>query len=350
MSLFFTANDTASNVLDLSADERILSVRVQAWAGQAGEPAFFCIGNEGTEDRSLTLYVSTPDIQLSTDGRWWHPAIDYAVQAGKIGNAVFVRAIADLDAIEADRFGYVHADDSKLSVYYFLAESNEGDTSKSQAQRFSGENTREIADFFTNDGEAVRIIEYEPQTKPTEPITNPTTLLELNSRTVREWCNPANRAVGFRAYQHWTRAFIGDKDEMTNAMYSLSDLVFTFSDTNAILLPADFAGFSPTWRKTLVPFGIEDVGRSKYQGTVWTVWRDNNEYALRNIRRGGFFKGQVLFWYADLTRVHYPGGSNEDGFLPWNELLDVNWKPIDYVRSWSQTHVDLEYVYFDGYC
>jgi hypothetical protein len=348
--LFFTNNRIASLASNILDSERITEVFVQAWAGQSGDAEFFCVGNDGSADRELTLYPSSPNIQISNNGRTWdQSALDYSVKAGAVGDAVFVRVIADLDTIEGDRVGLVHADEASLTVRYFLAEINEGDTDRSQAYRFSGDNTFEVREFFETDGEALRLIEYEPQPKPLEPGENPLTRIAMNNRTIREWCNPHNKVVGFKAYEWTTKGFVGDRDQLLNSVYDVKAVSFTFGDSNAVLLAHDFEGFDPSWRKALELFSVDAFGRGKYQGTTWTLYRDNQEYALRNIRRVGFFKGQILFYFADLERIHYPGGIHETSFLPWNELLDAEWKPIDYVRSWSTTRYEEAYEYVDGY-
>jgi len=348
MALFFTNNKIASLAAKILDAEKINEVAVQAWAGQAGSAEFFCVGNDGTSDVEITLYSSSPDIELSNNGRNWYQGIDYSVQAGGVGDAVYVRAVADLDAIEGDKLATIQADGATLTVRYFLAEINEGDTSKSQAHRFSGDNTYEIHEFFETEGEGLNIVEYEPQPKPLNAVTNPTTLIEMNNRSVREWCNPLNQVVGFKSRRWLTKGFIGDRDQLLNSIYDIKELSFSFGDSNSVLLSYDFEGFDPSWMKTLVSFGETSYGIEKYQGTVWTLFRDNQEYALRNIRRVGFFKGQILFYLADLERIHYPGGAAETSFLPWNEIMNVGWKVIDYVRSWSVEPLEEPYEPYLG--
>ncbi len=152
----------------------------------------------------------------------------------------------------------------------------------------------------------------------------------MTDRRIEQWVNPKNERVGFRIREWLTRAFVGDREQILSRFYKYYEPDISLNDGMSIILPSEFPGFDPSPRKSLIPFGADS-----YQGTTWTVFRDDAEYCLRNIKRAGFFRGQIVFWSADLVRIHYPAGTATDSFLPWNELLDSSWKPIHYVRSFS---------------
>ncbi|HNQ22454.1 MAG TPA: collagen-like protein [Phycisphaerae bacterium] len=333
--IFFTSNQTTTDAAAVGAGELLTALAVKAWAGQAGEPASFRIGNSGAEAVNLALYATSLSIELSSDKRYWGPALNYSVAAGKVGDTVYVRALATIDELERDETAYIIADAERLQIDFYLAPVNEIDTEKSQGYKYAGENTAEVRQFFDSDGEAVRIIEYQPLPKPDRSELESGYVVDLSLYSPREWCNPFNEVVGFTRHEYFTRAFVGDREELKNASYNLRDLNLTYSDHMAILLPHDFPGFDPTPRKTLVPFSEVAPDQWGYQGTTFTILRDDGEYALRNIRRVGFFKGQILFWYCELIRVQYASGASVDSFLPWNEILDREWKTIAVVPEWS---------------
>lgn len=344
MALFFTSNRLTTDAAAVVPGELLDGLSVKAWAGQVGEPASFRIGNSGTEDASLPLYSTSVSVELSSDRRYWGGSLSYSVAAGKVGDTVYVRALASLDELERDETAYIVADADRLRIDFYLAGVNEGDTDKSQSYRYAGENTREVREFFETDGEAVRVIEYEPLAKPDRGDLESGYVYDLNRYSIREWCNPLNEDVGFvRRYWH-AKAFVGDRQTFLNAAYNLEDLRLNFGDSNAILLPDNFEGFNPTWQKNMALFSQVAPNQWAFQPTVWTIWRDNVEYALRNIRRIGFFKGQILFWLADLVRVQFPGGASTESFLPWNELVDPEWKPIAYVPEWSSQYDEDPYA------
>lgn len=349
--MFFTNNNLNSLAADISETEKINSVSVAAWAGRASERfAFFRIVNDSETDKIVLVYSDNQDVELSLDKRHFAPALDYEVDANKVGDGLYVRCLAADDVEEGDRVATIKIvnESASLVVNYFQAQVNEGDTDDSQARRFSGDNTFEVAEFFETDGETVRIIEYTPQPKPT-CLTNPFSFGELKNRKLEEWCNQFNEVVGYKASYHYSKAFVGDRDSLMNKLYNPKEISLTLSDTNSIILPHDFQGFNPSWQKILEPVGEITPGVIGYQGNVYTIMRDNFEYALRNIRRVGFFRGQILFYLAELVRVHYPGGASAESFLPWNEILDNDWKVIDYVKSWSLDPQTDEYCPYNPY-
>ena len=346
--MFFHQNAITSNAADVADSERIYSISVKTWAGQATEDdqiPFFCLGNDGADDQDITVYTSNPILQLSLNKRNWSAGLDVPVKAGATSDAIFVRATADLDAIENDNIGIIFADTEKLTVHFFIAESNEGDTGKSQAYRFTGDNTREIAQFFAESGESLRVIEYTPLPKPQGKPSGVIKMSDLRMRNdVTEWCNPNNHRIGYRPREWFCKAFVGDSDNQLFAKFQNHlGLNLGFIQQNTIILPADFQGFNPTWRKDIVPFGNVSPLVTGLQGTVWTVFRDNDEYAIKNITRRGFFKGQILFWSGDLIKIHRAGGETNESYLPWNEIIDVDWKVISYVPGHSLDSFAEEY-------
>jgi hypothetical protein len=348
--IFFHVNKINSKASDVSDSDRITSISVKTWAGQPtadDEQPFFCLGNDGTEDKDILLYVTSNSLQLSANKRQWSPAINIFLSANKTSDAVYLRCIADLDVMEGDSQATIVADGSILEVDYFLAGINETDTDKSQAARFSGDNSREVREFFLTEGEALRILEWTPLPKPS-CLSNPFKLQDLRNQSIQQWCNPNNRQVGWSLQEHYVKGFCGDREAITNRFYDPKNLGFTLNETNALILPHDFQGFDPTWQKTLIEFSQLTPFQKAYQGTVWTLLRDNTEYALRNIKTQRFFRGQVMMFSADLVRVHTPGGSASENFLPWNELLNEDWKVIDYVAGFADDLI--EDPYSDPYC
>lgn len=343
--MFFHVNAINSLAADVAESEKIYSIHVKTWAGQSTEDdqiPFFCLGNEETTDQTVLLYSSNPDIQISLNKRQWFPAMEITVIAGMTSDCVFIRATADLDAIESDRTGTIFAGSEKLTVNYFLAESNEGDTERSQAYRFSGDNTREIAEFFETDGEAVRIIEYTPLPKPTGKPSGVIKLEDLRMRNNPvEFCNRFNHRVGYVVSgEYYCKAFIGDAETMQNKIYDNLNLNLSFSGENIILLPANFSGFNPTHRKTLIPFGEVSPEVIGYQRTIFSIFRGDNEYHLADIKRQGFMRGQTLLYSSRLQLIQYPGGQSPTGYLPFNEIVNADWKVIHYVAGWSTTQYE----------
>lgn len=338
--IFFCRDMTTSSAAAVAEDDKISSVACKTWAGQADDnPQPFRLGNLSADDENVLVSVTAPDLQLSLNRRQWSAALTVPVKAGRTSDAIWISCIAEPSVTEGERIGLVSAGGASLTVNYFLAATNEGDddSDKSQAYRYSGDNSREIRAFFESDGTTCRLREYTPIEKPTGA---PTSLLGIEYRELSEWTNPMNFVVGWEAQDWYTKAFIGDPNDIRNRFYNFTDLSISFGDNASILLPHDFPGFDPSPRKHLVPFSQLTQWTQAYQGTIWTVFMADQEFCLRQpIRPSTFFRGQVLFWSADLAAVKNAGGDSSDYLWPWGELIDQDWRVIASVRSVSHRHV-----------
>lgn len=349
--LFFTANKTTT---DASKAESITSIDLQTYAGQS-DTVSFRIGNRG-ESESILLYSSDPNLSFSFhDSRGYAPALDYVAPSGRVGETVFLKVTAPLDAIEGMRISSINTTDAELSlgVNYFLASTDQGDTEVSKIERFTGSETINILEQFENEGEAVVLTRYDPLPKPNlcDSPTEPMSPRAWESRyDVAEWCNPGNPSVGYELVDTYaTKAFIGDQSLDQNTIHDFIAGELNYQDENRILLPPDFEGFNPKPIHKKVPFGRGVTFQTQaYQRTVWTVERDNGTYGLLNIRQSKYFRGQFLCFVADLARVNFPGVESSVGWLPWNILFDTHGKQIHYVKSWSNVVDDPYDPYFGG--
>ena len=236
-----------------------------------------------------------------------------------------------------------------LTVNYYIAGVDEGDIPEASAhKRFAGPDTFLVGEQIENQGESLTVIRYDPLPKPGRIQKGQlVSFQQIDNRNIAEWVNPNNRQVGYRAVEYKTKGFVGDHELQQNVAYAVANrepLTLTYHDVEKVLLPSHFEGFDPGPLQELVHFGQVTPGREAYQQTQWTVLRRDGEYALSNIQRIKYFRGQFLYSLADLHRVHYPGGASTTGFLPWNQLYDEDGKIIDYVPSWSADVVEEPYI------
>jgi hypothetical protein len=334
-SLFFTTNMTTIEVGDV---ERVSSITMQTYAGQSDKTQFR-IGNDD-EEATILIYSTDPNLTLSlNEARGYAPALDLTVPSGRVGSTIYVMLTAPLDCEEGERTGALVADGHVLSVNYFLASTHEGDTTKPAGERFAGQDTVNIHEQFESYGEAVLLYRFDPTSKPTSPPTGAISNDLFDSwYDSGEWCNPYNPFVGYNyrgAYP--TKCFIGDRSLRIDTLIDYSRADLTFEDESRILIPAFFEGFNPSPYHAIVPFGSGITSQTHaYQQTVWTIKRDDTEFALLNIRKQTYFRGQFLFYVADLAEVNYPGASSTEGFLPWNQLYNSDGKVIEYVKPFSR--------------
>lgn len=311
---------------------------MQSYAGQTDQTEFR-IGADISGVNTL-VYSTDPNIEMSfNDARGFAPALTYSVGAGAVGSTIFVKLSAPLDPTEGDRTSQIIAGNEVLSVAYFLASTNQGDTERSPADRFLGTETINILEQFQIEGESVIVYRHDPIPKPTEVPTTAVSIDRFASlNDPAEWCNPNNPISGYILQDVYpTKVFIGDQDLTVDTLHDYLAGTLTFSDVSRILLPPDFSGFNPSAVRKQVAFGSGITTQTPaFQRTQWTIKRNNAEYALLNIRKQSYFRGQFLYFIADLARVNYPGADSTDGFLPWNQLYDVDGKIIQYVKPWSR--------------
>ena len=340
--LFFTTNLSTFVASNVPNSERVTSIDLQTYAGQT-DTTTFRIGNDGDSTSNFLLYSTDPNVTLSLNSaRGFAPALDYGVGSGAVGSTVHVKLSAPLDPTEGDRSGQIIAgNDLILSVNYFLASTNEGDTEDSQAFRFAGDETFNILDQFNTEGEAVEIYRYDPITKPillSDPLKAVSSDVFASLNDPAEMCNPKNSIVGYRQLENFpTKAFIGDQDLDQNDLHDILNGRIVYSDVTRLLLPPDFQGFNPkpVHKRVMFAGGIS-FQTPVFQQTQWTIKRNDGEYGLTNIRKQTYFKGQFLFYSADLARVNYPGIGSDVGFLPWNQLYNEDGKIVHVVKSWSR--------------
>lgn len=325
----------ASNVTD---SEKVTSINLQTYAGQT-DLIEFRIGSSTTQD--LLVYSTDPNITMSyNEARGFAPALDYSVGVDTVGSTIFVKLSSPLNPVEGDRSGQIIAGNEILSVNYFLASTHEGDTTTSPAERFAGDETFNILDQFDIEGEAVIVYRYDPITKPIfgDPVKAVSSDVFASLADPAEMCNPKNSIVGYRLIDSYpTKSFIGDQDLDQNTLHDFLNGGLVFSDVSRILLPPDFQGFNPKPLHKRVMFaGGISFQTPVFQHTQFSIKRNDGEYALLNIRKQSYFKGQFLFYSADLARINYPGIGSDEGFLMWNQLYDEHGKIVHYVKSWSR--------------
>lgn len=326
----------ASNV---PASERVTSINMESYAGQDDENEFR-IGNDGTTTSDILVYTTDPNITISLNSaRGFAPGLNYSVEAGAVGSTIFVKLSAPLDPVEGDRIGNIFAGNDILSISYFLASTHESDTDRPPIERFLGTETVNILDQFENEGEAIVIYRYDPIEKPLfgSPLKAVSSDLFASLVDPGEMCNPKNTIVGYRLAETYpTKAFVGDEDLEQNFLHDFTNRNLIYSDTTRVLLPPDFSGFDPKPLHKRVMFAGELTFQTlAFQHTQFTLKRNDGEYSLANIRKQSYYRGQFLFYIADLARINYPGVGSPDGFLPWNQLYDERGKIIHYVKSWS---------------
>jgi hypothetical protein len=337
MSNFFTTNLLTTVASNVPSSERVTSISMQSYAGQ-DDQTVFRIGND-TTNATMLVYSTDPNITISyNEARGFAPALNYTVEGGCVGSTIFVKLSSPLDPIEGDRTGQIVVGSEILSVSYFLASTHEGNTNRSPAERFAGTETFNLLEQFEIEGEAVVIYRYDPISKPLgcpEVAVSSDVFASLNDPA--EMCNPRNTIVGYRLVETYpTKAFIGDQDLDQNTLHDFLRGGIVFSDTTRILIPPEFQGFNPKPLHKRVMFaGGITFQTPTFQHTQFTLKRNDGEYSLTNIRKQSYFKGQFLFYSADLARINYPGVGSDVGFLPWNQLYDEHGKIVHYVKSWS---------------
>lgn len=355
--LFFTENMTTTKASNVGAEKYLTNLQLHTYAGQSDIKPIR-IGNFASST-TLLIYTSDPNITFSFNAaRGFVSAIDYRVDSGAVGEALYVKVTAPFDAEEGERTSKIMtAAGESVTVSYFIAESDKGDTEVSKLERFMGEETIQIVEQFEREGEILTLLHYDPVSKPLVPEICPQRLSKRLYQSLydpAEWCNPSNSVVGYRlAETYHTKAFIGDNALEQNSLYDFLNGQLDYEDKNMILLPPDFAGFNPKPIAKRVPFGDGITFQTPvFQHAQWIVLRDNGQYGLTNIRQQKYFKGQFLMWSAELQRVNYPGIGSDEGFLPWNQLYDVNGKIVQYVKSWSTLAFDDPYCDdpYDPYC
>lgn len=52
---------------------------------------------------------------------------------------------------------------------------------------------------------------------------------------------------------------------------------------------------------------------------------------------------RLCFWPADLARARYLSGKTSEGYLPWNYVIDIDWKMISDGSGYSAEPFDSEY-------
>lgn len=349
--IVLTDNLTTVDLANLGDDDLIGSIALRTQAGQVSENAYFRIGNDDPYQPETDLYVYTtdPNLSLSIDSaRGFGPALSQTIQPGKIGSTIFVRLTADLDATEGDRRSQIIVGDTVLDVDYFVAGADQGDTEFPPMERLAGDDTDSVLEQIEQQGEALVLVRYDPLPKPTPiPKGQLTTYQGFRNQNIAEWCNPNNAQVGYRKTTYHVKGFVGDRDLLQNMQYS-SPVALAYGDAEQIILPANFEGFDPTAYHSIEFFSQLTPTQRAYQQTQWTVLRHDGEYALVNIRKQKYYRGQLLFFAADLQRVNYPGASSGQGFLPWSQLYDEDGKVIDYVPGFSRDEVDEEYCEYGG--
>lgn len=338
MNLFFTTNMQTIDPTLVAESEKVTSITMQSYAGQTDKTQFR-IGNPSTGDEALLIYSTDPNITISlNEVRGFAPALNLTVEAETVGSTIHVSLSAPLDPTEGDRTGHIIAGNEILSVNYFLASTKEADTDKPPIERFPGTETFNILEQFENEGEAVIIYRYDPITKPIgEPTGAVSTALFESLNCPAEFCNRNNFIVGYRLVGNYpTKAFVGDEQLDQNTLHDFITGGLTYSNTSRLLLPPNFEGFNPKPLHTRVLFAMGiTVQTPAFQHTQFTIKRNDGEYALLNIRQQSYFKGQFLYYSCDLARINYPGGSDDVGFLPWNQLYDEHGKIVAYIKSWS---------------
>lgn len=348
--IFFHADKLASFATDVG--EHLTTISVQARSGYPSDsPPFFRLANGGSEVVTVRLETTNEIFQLSTNRISWQQTITLDLDANRTSDAVFLRIAATDGSEEGTYSEHIVATNESdpyellsLPVTGLIGGLNEFDSEDSQAKRFAGKETTEIDRLFQSEAEQCRIVEYTPLEKPdrNEPVTS---LQQLRNRNVAEQSNPYNQQVGYRS-AYWTcKAFVGNRETITNRFFDVSAIDVNFAEENSIILPANFPGFCPSPQKTLVEFGDITPFVTAYQSNVFTMFRSNAEFALRNIKSINLPRGQIGFWLADLQRIVYPNADNPRGFLPWSILYDDQWREISYVPSWST-----EQVSEDPYC
>lgn len=352
MTIEFTTNLTTVNAGYVDDSEKVDTISLQTYAGQTDQTTVRIINNQaGIAD--VLVYTTDPNLSLSlNDSRGFVPAIDMSIGAGAVSPTIWVKLTADLDAGEGARQSTIFCGEKKLIVNYYIAQANTGDIpTKSQADRYLGTETLNILEQFENEGEVVVIDEYIPQMKPGKPMTgvcySNKDFVGFNSPA--EWCNPKNERAGYKKVNTYqVKAFVGDQNlTMSNLIdYLQGDL--TFTDESRLLLPPDFEGFRQTTNPIRVRFSDYSSQTKLYQHTVYVLHRHNAEYALLNIREQSYFRGQFLYYVADLSRIQYPGADSMQGFLPWNMLFDSSGKFVQYVKSWSTTSIEDPYGEITG--
>jgi hypothetical protein len=350
--ILFTDNLTTTEVGNVTDDEIIGSISLKTQAGQVSDNSFFRVGvdSDPYDDPygsivPITIWTNDPAITLSTDSvRGFGPATQQAIEPGKIGSTVFVKVTADLDATEGDRTGQVFVNGEIMTVHYFVASADKGDTENSPMDRLAGDDTYSVLEQFETQGEALELVRYDPLPKPAPLVKGALYPWQaMRNRNVTEWTNPNNAQVGYAQTIYYAKGFIGDNDLVQNLQYGMP-VDLQYGDAEQVLLPADFVGFDPTPYHERTFFSQLTPTQKAWQRTQWTVNRHDGEYALVNIRRQKYYRGQLMFFAADLQRVNYPGGDSTQGFLPWSQLYDDDGKVIGYVPGFSRAEIE------DAYC
>lgn len=343
----FTDNLTTVDVSKITTDEVIDSIPLRVQAGQVSENSFFRVAVDSdpySDDPYMSAvdvmaWTNDPAISLSTDSvRGFSAAVQQKIEPGQIGSTIFVKVSADLDAIEGDRVSKIFVNDAALTVNYFVASADKGDTANSPMDRLAGDDTYSILEQFHEQGEALEIIRYDPLPKPSRLRPgDKITWQDLKNQNVVEWANPFNSQVGYKQTTYYAKGFIGDFEFLQNIDYlSTPPVTLTYADGDQLLLPADFSGFDPTPYHVKQPVSVNLApGQQGNQRTQWTVRLNNGEYSLINIRKQKYYRGQIMFFAADLQRINYPGGDSVQGFLPWNQVYDETGKVVSYIQGWS---------------
>lgn len=348
--ILLTNNLTTVNIQNLQSSEIIDAIELSTQAGQTSENAYFRVGFDSDpyddpyeSELNVVAYTTDPNLSVSLDSaRGFSPAVQQQVKAGKVGSTIFVKLSADLDATEGTRQSSIIVNDRTLTVNYFVASADKGDTENSP-MRFAGDNTFDVLDQIDEQGEALELVRYDPLPKPGPvPKGKLVPFQSFKNQNVVEWVNPNNAQVGWTKKTYYAKGFVGDRDLLQNLRYE-NPLALVHGDVEQIILPPTFPGFDPTPNHVTEFFSQISPTQKGYQRTQWTVRRHDGEYALINIRKQKYYRGQFLFFHADLQRVNYPGASSSQGFLPWNQVYNEDGKIIDYVPGFSREDVENPY-------
>jgi hypothetical protein len=349
--MFWTTNLTTVHADRVDPSEVITSIDLQSWVGRETDPYPVRVVNDSDDDYTGMVSVSAGYVEVSLDARReYAPALNYSVAAQSVGPTIFVRGWSELSLTEGTYEVTLSAlAGPALTVNYSLSrpDTSEDATVSGRGDRLAGEKTLQVQHKFDLYGTPAILIEYTPLPKPDDSLPRVTSIQDLRNHNIREWCNPANAVVGYVATRYDTTAWSGEHVIQGLTGGEAGEIESAQTERSMIALPPDCEAFAPTWRKDLVPFGTIAPEVPAYQGTVWTVLLADGEYALTSIRTQDYYTGEFLYYYSDLLKVTYPSPVG-DGYIPWNVLLDSQWRPVSYVSGWSLEAID-EYSEYGGY-